>query len=276
MCTKWVTCKLFTMNNKLTVRNILFPILLVLVCAVVTSFKPANPKTIHVYVALCDNVHQGIVPVPSKLGNGEDPFNNLYWGAMYGVKTFFKRKDSNWELIKTIKNPKTQVLEQVLFKHESENCYLLAEAYKGKEIKACISDFFVASSGKGTTTMDWKGQQLSFGSKASLLAYVGHDGLMEFDISTPLQSHDSEKRKAIMLACISKDYFAPYLKKTGASPLLWTTGLMAPEAYTLEAAVDAWLLGKEDTAVRQSAAEAYNKYQKCGINGAKRLLVTGW
>lgn len=257
-------------------RNTFFLLLLLSICGSGVSFKPATPKTIHVYVALCDNVHQGIVPVPSKLGNGEDPFNNLYWGAMYGVKSFFKRKDSNWELVKTIKNPKTQVLEQVLFKHESENCYLLAEAYKGKEIKACITDFLVASSGKGATTVEWSGQELSFGSKASLLAYVGHDGLMEFDISTQLQPNDSEKRKAIMLACVSKSYFAPYLKKTGASPLLWTTGLMAPEAYTLEAAVDSWLSGKDDVTVRQSAAEAYNKYQKCGINGAKRLLVTGW
>lgn len=32
-------------------------------------------KTIHVYVALCDNVYQGIVPVPKTIGNGDDPRN---------------------------------------------------------------------------------------------------------------------------------------------------------------------------------------------------------
>lgn len=32
-------------------------------------------KTIHVYVALCDNVYQGIVPVPKAIGNGDDPRN---------------------------------------------------------------------------------------------------------------------------------------------------------------------------------------------------------
>ncbi len=46
-------------------------------------------RTIHIFVALCDNKNQGIVPVPPILGNGEDPKNNLYWGALYGVKTFF-------------------------------------------------------------------------------------------------------------------------------------------------------------------------------------------
>jgi hypothetical protein len=48
------------------------------------------PRVVHAFVALCDNKHQGIVPVPAILGNDDDPKNNLYWGAMYGVKTFFK------------------------------------------------------------------------------------------------------------------------------------------------------------------------------------------
>ncbi len=46
-------------------------------------------RTVHVFVALADNQHQGIVPVPAHLGNGEDASNNLYWGSAYGVKAFF-------------------------------------------------------------------------------------------------------------------------------------------------------------------------------------------
>jgi hypothetical protein len=49
----------------------------------------AETKIIHVFVALCDNDSQGIVPVPKKIGNGNDPDNNLYWGCGYGVRTFF-------------------------------------------------------------------------------------------------------------------------------------------------------------------------------------------
>ena len=38
-----------------------------------TALAPAQPpRSIHVLVALCDNVHQGIVPVPKSLGNGQD------------------------------------------------------------------------------------------------------------------------------------------------------------------------------------------------------------
>ena len=35
-------------------------------------------RTIHVFVDLCDNEHQGVVPVPEILGNGDDPANNLF------------------------------------------------------------------------------------------------------------------------------------------------------------------------------------------------------
>jgi hypothetical protein len=36
-----------------------------------------------------------IAAVPKLIGNGDDPYNNLYWGAQYGVKTYFK-KSSDW------------------------------------------------------------------------------------------------------------------------------------------------------------------------------------
>ncbi len=47
-------------------------------------------KVIHTLVGLCDNIHQGIVPVSESLGNGQDPKSNLYWGAAYGIKTYFQ------------------------------------------------------------------------------------------------------------------------------------------------------------------------------------------
>src|SRR5258705_204809 len=57
-----------------------------------------SARVAHVLVALCDNVYQGIVPVPAKLGNGEDLQGNLYWGAGYGIRTFFS-KSLDWKLV---------------------------------------------------------------------------------------------------------------------------------------------------------------------------------
>ena len=72
-----------------------------------------------------------------------------------------------------------------------------------------------------------------------VVAYVGHKGLMDFRLGKSFTGHGSQKREAIVLACASKFYFAGALRPTGAQPLLWTTGLMAPEAYTMKAALDA-------------------------------------
>jgi len=51
---------------------------------------------------------------------------------------------------------------------------------------------------------------------------------------------------------------------------------MAPEAYTLKAALDAWIAGEPDSAIRDSAAAAYAQYQRCSLAAARRLFVSGW
>ncbi len=235
------------------------------------SQNETKPKFIHVFVALCDNENQGIVPVSTKLGNGQDPINNLYWGALYGVKTHFKRS-KDWSLISTQKNPKKHILERALFKHNNTDTYLLADAYDGKFIKQTITDFLEASAGRNSEAIEQK----PFGGAADLVAYVGHNGLMEFSVLGDFKPVNDDKRDAIILACISKDYFKPYLEETKANPIVWSTGLMSPEAYTLNWAIDGWIKDETGTQIRERAAQAYNKYQKCGINGSRRLLVTGY
>ncbi|MFM7021787.1 MAG: hypothetical protein ACKOXB_02330 [Flavobacteriales bacterium] len=233
-------------------------------------------KYIHVVVALCDNKNQGIVPVPEKIGNGQDPANNLYWGCGYGVKTFFK-KQTDWKCIKTYKNPSVKILERLVFKHRDSAIYMIADAYDGKEIKQSTLDFFAFASGKNK--FDIKVDSLTTvkaGGNADLVCYVGHDGLMDFTIDTQFPPADKKVRQTIALACYSKNFFAQHLKATGAQPLVWSTHLMSPEAYTLDASIDSWILKEAAAVTREKAAQAYNQYQKCGIKGARNLLITGW
>jgi hypothetical protein len=250
---------------------------------VAVAAQPArrnSGKLIHVLVALCDNQYQGIVPVPARIGNGDDPANNLYWGASFGVKTFFKRA-SDWTLIAETRNPRdgilgAGILERLVFKHRTRNVHLIADAYRGREIKQCVADFFEFSAGRAAGTVRANSIELQIGGAADLVAYVGHDGLMDFSLDSYPQKADDRQRDAVMLACLSKRYFAEPLRKTGARPLLWTTGLMAPEAYVLKAAIDGWTLNEDGNAIRRRAATAYNQYQRCGTNAALRLFSTGW
>lgn len=99
---------------------------------------------------------------------------------------------------------------------------------------------------------------------------------MDFPLTVDFVGHADANRPAIILACASKSFFRDLLRASGASPLLWTTGLMAPEAYTLKAALDGWMLQESKEQIRKRAAAAYAKYQRCGDTAAMRLFSTDW
>ena len=234
----------------------------------------SQPKVIHVFTALCDNENQGIVPVPKQLGKGDDPANNLYWGAYYGIKGFFKRH-KDWKLVKT-ENVNTIILERIIFFNEKANTYLVADAYEGSKIDVCIQNYILSLYGVNQQRVQVNSTTLLLGKDAHLLAYTGHDGLMEFDVDVSKANIDSQKRPSITLACYSKEYFTPYFQKCNTNPLVWTNGLMAPEAYTLLAGIEGWLQNETNTQIKERAAQAYNQYQKCGIRGARNLFSTGY
>ncbi len=240
------------------------------------------------FVALADNQNQGIVPVPASLGNGADPAHNLYWGAGGGLKTYFARS-KEWQLLPPQKSPKTEVLERCVFKYRDANVFLVADAYRGDHIREAITDFLKAASGGNPETIALgypangdkaaASANIDAGGRSDLVAYIGHDGFMDFtitDLPHRIASGNGNPRQAIILACISQRYFAAAIKSSGVYPLIWTTGLMAPEAYTLKSALDGWISGERDDQIRERAAAAYDRYQKCGIKGARRLLVSGW
>ncbi|MFT3979568.1 MAG: hypothetical protein QM687_03795 [Ferruginibacter sp.] len=231
-------------------------------------------KTIHVLVALCDNKYQGIVPVPPKIGNGQDPANNLYWGCAFGVKSYFKQSKS-WQLIRQYRIDSIK-MERLIFKHTKNNYYLVADAYNGKNIRECTVDFFNSCAGRLADTVTVNRNSIGTYGNATLLAYIGHDGLMDFSLTQSFAGMDNKKRDAIMLACYSKRFFQQHLAATKANPLLWSTGLMSPEAYTLHDALEKYMTGDSPESIRSAAAKAYARYQKCSEKAARNLLVTGY
>lgn len=234
----------------------------------------ATTKTIHVFVALCDNKYQGIVPVPKAIGNGQDPANNLYWGCGYGIKSYFK-KSKEWKLLRTLKLDKIR-MERLVFKHISKNYYLVADAYDGQYIKKTTTDFLYSAAGQLKDTVKINKTTIGINGNAKMVAYIGHDGLMDFQLNESFSNTDGKQRDAIILACISKKYFAPHLAQAKANPLLWTTGLMAPEAYVLHDALTGYIAGATAEQIQIKGAMAYSRFQKCSLKASKNLLVTGY
>ena len=239
----------------------------------ITTYDSAI-RTVHVFVALCDNKYQGIVPVPAAIGNGQDPNSNLYWGCSAGIRTYFKNS-KEWTLVKKQKLDNIR-LERLVFKHKSKKYYLVADAYDGQYIKQCTIDFLKSCSGQLKDTLHINGATIGLNGNGKLIAYIGHDGLMDFNLQERYQNTDSLSRDAILLSCKSKKYFAPHLAATRSKPLIWTTGLMCPEAYTLHDALTGYIQNEPAENIRSKAAKAYAKYQRCSEKAARNLLVTGY
>jgi hypothetical protein len=238
-----------------------------------------HTRVVHVFVALADNQHQGIVTVSSRLGNGQDAARNLYWGAAFGVKTFFKAS-SEWRVLKCTTSQQPPLLERCVFRHQSPEVILVADVYDGARIRDAVSDFVSSAAGLREETLslalDHENCSLPLAGAANPLAYVGHDAFMDFQIPRVVGMTGGHKREFVILDCARKPYFDPYMRDTQSQPLLWTTGLMAPEAYTLEAVLQGWMLSESTESIRQRAASAYDKYQKCGSRAAQRLFAGGW
>jgi len=232
---------------------------------------------LHALVPLCDNEHQGIVPVNSRLGDGQNLRTNLYWGAGYGVKShFLKAKD--WTLIKSIKPLNKEVLERVIFHKTFDNkadVYLIADAYAGDQMKKCLNDYMKSIAGLMVQTRVVDSQTINLYGASDLIIFNGHNGLMDNKID--FQKNSDEKiRQAAAIGCISFDYFENYFRAANCYPLITTTNLMAPEAYVLEALVNGFANLKEGEEIRKSIGVAYHNYQKCGVKGATRLFKTAW
>jgi len=239
-----------------------------------SSLKIEAQKITYTLVALCDNEYQGIVPVPKLIGNGDDPKNNLYWGCGYGVKTFFS-KSADWKLISNEKVDSV-ILERLIFFHQKSNVYHIAEAYRGKNIKQCNIDFFKASAGRINKEFKINDSLTINTNQATLINYIGHNGLMDFSLKTYPTSKDTLSRKTSVLACMANSYYDKGFQIANVQPYVWTTHYMAPEAYTLFAIIDCWMKNKSGIEADEAAAQAYNQYQKCGIRGARNLFKTGF
>ena len=232
----------------------------ILLFFMLTLAASAEPVKIQVFVALADNRTQGIIPVPPKIGDGDDADANLYWGCSEALKPVL-RASGDWKLTGVEKNPLPVVLERATFSHRSGRWEMVVNVYRGSAIKQCTIDFFVALGSDAPRE------------QTPLIAYIGHDGLMDFELPAEATARRGPGRQAIVLCCVSERYFTPHLEKVGATPLLTTTQLMYPGGFILRAALEGWMAGETSEKIRQRAAAAYARNQKISVKAAAGVFA---
>jgi hypothetical protein len=223
--------------------------------ALATLSSHAAPKQIRVFVALCDNKSQGIIPVGEKIGNGDNPDANLYWGCSDGFGSLFSRSKL-WKVTDSRKDVSTTILRRLSLHHTSADLDLVADAYRGSQIQQCLKDFEAAAAS----------------GKFDLVAFIGHNGLMDFQLPPP-PTTKGNKTDVAVLCCLSDKYFSPRLTANGCRPILMTSQLMYPGAFLLQAAIESWNSGASTASIRSAAAAAYAKNQHISLKAASGVFA---
>lgn len=231
-----------------------FPIIAVIFFVFALAAR-ADSKSIHVFVALCDNASQGIAPVPARIGDGDQPKENLYWGCTEGLASYFKHSQK-WELTNSKVKISPEILERLEFKYRDGSMTLVADAYRGADIRTCLADF----------------EKCVASGKYDLVAYIGHNGLMDFDLPQ-LEPPAKNKTQVIVLCCKSDQYFAERLRRLNARPILLTEQFMYPGAFILHAVLDPWISGASLAEIRAAAGKSYAMNQKISIKAATGVFA---
>jgi hypothetical protein len=217
----------------------------------------ADPKQVRVFVALCDNQTQGIVPVGKKIGNGDDPDANLYWGCSDGFGSFFRR-NTRWKVVASDQDVSEAILRRLTLRHVAGDVELVADAYRGSRIRQCLRDFEEAA---GSNRFD-------------LVAFLGHNGWMDVPPEEAPARVEGNDTEVAVLCCLSETYFGDRLRASGCRPMLMTRQLMYPGSFLLHAAIETWRSGGTRAEIRSAAAAAYARNQKISVRAAQGVFAS--
>lgn len=209
--------------------------------------------------------------------DGANPKTNLYWGAGYGVKTYFTKYD-NWELVLEQKNLSDTVLERLVFTKTFSNgalVYLIADAYIGYEMETCLKNYFSALSEENLDSVVLENMRIAANGNADLIVFNGHNGLMDY-LLEPNEQKCSKLKETAVIACYSGEYFMDYFKKYHTYPLITTKGLIPAEAYILASIIESWAMLKTGKEIRESIIAKYSVIHQCPESEIQWLFATGW
>lgn len=220
---------------------------------------PSGPgKQVAVFVALCDNEHQGIASVPEKIGNGFVPSQNLYWGCSDALPKVL-RASCDWgrpQYFSTYDGQPETVLETVVCTRADNAATVYAYAYRGDSIEACMTDFEASIAS----------------SRYDLVAYIGHNGLMDVELPEPAPA--ASKTDVVVLCCLSNEWFSDRVRRMGATPILMTRQFMYPAGKVFTEVLAAWLKAPRNAAsIHSAAARAYAQNQGISVKAAGGVFI---
>jgi hypothetical protein len=245
--------------------------------AVIADLAAGKPLVVQVHVPLCDN--DILACGNAKLGDGDNPDTNLYWATTPGFGAWFTRKKSGWKQVldgdgATVGDE--DVLDVRVFRRRIAasrawraagapkhfDMYVVAFAWRGEAIDRALDAYAADLYGTAARSLRLDdGVELAAGGAARIVAYVGHNRLMDLD-RYEWPDASGEAKGAIAIACHTAAYMEDDVPAASRVPLLLTRDFLFANAAPLDAAVVAFAEGGSYAAIREAAAAAYAGVQK--------------
>jgi hypothetical protein len=245
---------------------------------VVDDLEAGKPLVVEVHVPLCD---KSIIPCGNdKLGDGENPETNLYWATTPGFGRWFSRSGSGWKRVK-LADPTDTGDKDVLALHVYRRTMQTPAAWKKQGAPKTFELDVVVRAWRGTAidrALAVYASEISTGTKrevkladkttldaggaAQLVAWVGHNRLMDLESFDWPAASTTQTKGTIAIACHTAAYMETQVSASTRVPLLMTRDFLFSNAAPLEAAVLAFATGGGYAQIRSDAAAAYAGVQK--------------
>ncbi|MEZ4403351.1 MAG: hypothetical protein R3B06_25215 [Kofleriaceae bacterium] len=243
---------------------------------VAADLAAGRPLVVQVHVPLCERTI--IACGNDRLGDGDNPRTNLYWATTEGFLGWFGRRGSGWTPVLVADGAavgEADVLDVRVWRRRVATparwraagaprqltVYVVAQAWRGTAIDTALARYaedLYGSHARAVTLAD--GTVLAAGGDAHVVAYVGHNRLMDrdrFDWQTVAARGDGRSRGVIAIACHTAPYMQAVVPGPHQVPLIMTRDFLLASAAALEGGVLAFARGGGYAQVRRGAAQGY-------------------
>ncbi len=248
---------------------------------VATTVKSGKPVVLQAHVALCDNT---IIRCGAQ-GDGDNINKNLYWTTSGAVDGWFRKQRAVWSEVARREGPPDDsgVLQIRIYRARVApgaswrqrgvtrpfDVYAVIYGWRGKDIDKALNAYMddlyhctpraVALPGGG---------ELQAGGQAHLVAWIGHNRMMDLDrdhLRQLLIRTDScpalQPKGMIAVACRTASYLGRYASAAERVPLLLTDSLLFAGTHAFEGAARAFMYGSSLAEIRTAGANAYAEGQ---------------
>jgi len=244
-----------------------------------------RPVVVQAHVALCDNsmIHCG----GGGRGDGDDLARNLYWATSEGLVGWMNRPGSGWtqelrtsgEMIGEPEVLEIRAWRRTLPVPHSWSgpgtpatfvVHVVGFAWRGTAIDHALAEYLTDvfhNRPRIVTVRDpaeGRPIALAAGGRARLVAWVGHNRLMDRapDWAGLARNPETNFRKGTLaIACYSASYLRDKLSAPTRVPLLMTASLVMASSAAFESGVMAFLQGGDLRAIRERGAAGYAEGQ---------------